>query len=229
MIEINLLPEEMRKKEPKFKAIDIDMSKFNVRELPLVKIAIASGAALVVIYLILLAIGAYVQAELTTLNKRHEGLIPQKREADSLKVEVDTINRKMAAIDELMVKRFVWAKKLDDLGDAITPGVWLTELSYNEIVVDRAVPGAVKSKGQKELAKAGSEKALARHLTMAGYAVGIGEEGTALVGKFIKSLKENADFYGDFNDIELGSIKRDRIGDQEVMSFRITCLFKEAK
>ncbi len=55
----------------------------------------------------------------------------------------------------------------------------------------------------------------------------MGEEGTASIGKFIKSLKDNNSFFSDFSDIDLGSIKRDKVNDQEVMSFKITCFFKE--
>ena len=54
----------------------------------------------------------------------------------------------------------------------------------------------------------------------------MGEEGTALIGRFIEKLKENASFYSDFSDIELGSIKREQTGNQEMMTFKMTCLFK---
>jgi hypothetical protein len=73
------------------------------------------------------------------------------------------------------------------------------------------------------------EKSLLRYLIISGYASRLGEEDTALIGKFMKALKENPSFYSDFSDIELGTIKRDKIEDQEVMGFKITCLFKEIK
>ena len=70
---------------------------------------------------------------------------------------------------------------------------------------------------------------VSKYLIISGFASTVGEEGTALIGKFIKGLKDNSSFYSDFSYIELGAIKRDRIEDQEVMSFRLTCLFKETK
>jgi hypothetical protein len=158
--------------------------------------------------------------------------LPQKKEADALRAETEAINRKIAAIDDLMVNRFSWARELSALNESMTPGIWLTELSYDERVVERPVsPEARVAPLKEKLAAApgrsGTEKMLGRFLVLSGYACGPGEQGTALVGKFIKSLKDNAQFYSAFSDIELGAIRRDRIEDQEVMNFRITCLFKE--
>jgi hypothetical protein len=55
------------------------------------------------------------------------------------------------------------------------------------------------------------------------------EEETALVGKFIESLRNNKDFYGDFEDIKLSSIQRKKTGSMEVMDFTIICYFKSGR
>jgi hypothetical protein len=127
-----------------------------------------------------------------------------------------------------MVKRFSWAKKLNDLSDSMTPGIWLTELSYDEKLgeVQRpALPSPLKKKGANENAPT-TEKVVLRYLTISGMASSMGEEGTALIGRFIKNLKANNEFYSDFSEIELGTITREKVDDQEVMKFNITCLFK---
>ena len=234
MIEINLLPEELRKKEPQFKKVD--MSKLSLEGIPVLKIAGAAFGVLVAIQLLLFFIGIYTRTQYVSLENRCQKLLPRKTEADGLKKQVDTINKKIKAIDELMVKRFSWAKKLDDLSDSMTPGIWLNELSYNEKIAEAPaaaadlVPAAKKNSGQGSVQKAvRPEKTAMRYLIISGYASSMGEEGTALIGKFIQSLKDNASFYSDFKDIELGNIKRDKIEDQEVMSFKITCLFKETR
>jgi hypothetical protein len=54
----------------------------------------------------------------------------------------------------------------------------------------------------------------------------MGEQGAALVGKFIASMKDNPLFFADFADIKLESIKTEKMFDQEVMRFKIICLFK---
>jgi len=230
MIEINLLPEELKKKEPKFKKIDL--SGINVQDIPILKIAALFFAVLVIIQVILVLIGIYGNSVVSSLSKDYSAISPKKAEAESLKSQVDTINRKVNAIDELMVKRFSWSKKLNDLSDSMTPGIWLNEVSYDEKVTERASQQdgrAANNKSRKDTSKASPEKILSRYLILSGYASSMGEEGTALIGKFIKSLKDNPSFYSDFSTIELGVIKRDRVEDQEVMNFKITCLFKEEK
>ena len=75
-------------------------------------------------------------------------------------------------------------------------------------------------------AKPMAETAMAGALVMSGYASGVGEQGTALIGKCIKSLQDNKDFYSNIASVDLVSTKSDKVDKQDVMSFRITCLFK---
>ena len=156
-----------------------------------------------------------------------------KKDADALRAQVNTINRKMAAIEDLMVKRFSWAKKLNDLADSLTSGIWLTALTYDERETERQIPAVSRQSGAMtpgQPAQSQTERVVLRYLIISGYAATTaGEEGTAAVGRFIKALKDNQNFYADFSDIELGAIKRDKVEEQEVMSFRLTCLFKETK
>ncbi|MBI5144104.1 MAG: PilN domain-containing protein [Candidatus Omnitrophica bacterium] len=231
MIEINLLPEELKKKQERFKKIDI--SKINVQNIQVLYLAACLFGILIIIQIILFFIGIYSKSMLTSLEARYKEIFPKVKEALSLKSQVETINKKITAIDELMVKRFSWAKKLNDLSDTITPGIWLTELSYNEKLAEKTKEAPdikiLKGKTQGLPLKAVTEKVILKYLVISGFASSMGEEGTALVGKFIKNLKENDSFYSDFSDIELDVIKSDRIEEQEVMNFKITCLFKETK
>ena len=74
--------------------------------------------------------------------------------------------------------------------------------------------------------KTETQKVNVRYLNISGYASSMGEQGTALVGKFINGMKESPAFFSDFSDIKLESIKSEKVLDQEVMSFQITCQFK---
>ncbi len=226
MIEINLLPEELKKKMGRFS--NIDFSKVMPQNFPLKKIAIIVILAFVISQIILFLIGAGAASEIKGLSKKHEAMLPGKKEADLLKMQVDILNKKVKAIDGLMIKRFSWAKKLSAISDSMTQGIWLSDLSYDEYIEER-IASAGESEGmkpRKAQAKPVVEKTLARYLVITGYASRMGGEGTALVGKFIQGLKDNKDFYKDFSDITLGSIKSDKVADQEVMSFKITCSFK---
>jgi len=225
MIEINLLPEDLRKKESTLKKIDI--ASVVLSNLSFAKFAVIVCAVLLVIHSSLFVLGLAGKAKLSSLTKEDNILGDDEKKALALKLSADIMNRKKTAIDELMVKRFEWAKKLNDLSDSMTAGIWLSNLSYDEKSVEITGNGA-RPAGDSGKPKADGKRAM-KCMVISGYASSRGEEGTASIGKFIKSLKDDAGFYGDFSGIELGSIKRDKIEGQDVMNFKITCLFKEAE
>lgn len=226
MIEINLLPEELKKK--KRAAPKVDISNISLEKIPFVKIGFIAAGIFIAIQVIIFGLGVLGNAIFGSLEKSYNKILPQKQEVDRLKVQISTMSKKVAAIDELMVKRFSWTRKLNDLSDSMTPGIWLTQLEYDEKLIERPKPAAANMARAKEGAEAKlpMEKVIERYLIISGAASSMGEEGTALIGRFIKNLKDNQSFYSDFSDIELGSIKREQASGQEIMSFKITCLFK---
>lgn len=222
MIEINLLPEELKKRkraEPKIDVVNINLEKISV-----LKITIFAAGIVVAVQIAVFGFGIFGGIIFNSMERNYKQILPGKQEAEQLKAQVSVMNKKVTAIDELMVKRFSWAQKLNDLSDSVTPGIWLTQLDYDERIIERPKAVANISKGQE--GKVATEKILERYLIISGAASSMGEEGTALIGRFIKGLKENQTFYSDFSDIELGSIKREQFGAQEIMTFKITCLFK---
>lgn len=212
MIEINLLPEELKKKASPFGKIDF--SAFKLEKVPILPIAAGFVALLVALEVLALGLGIYYNISFGALKKRYDLIMPQKSQADALKAQYDMIHKRAAAIDELMGKRFSWARKLNQLSDAVTPGIWLSELDYSEQADDIARPASSKV------------SSLPGMLIINGYAAGVGEQGASLVGKFIKSLKDDPGFYSDFGDIKLVAVKSDKAENQEVMSFKINCIFK---
>ena len=227
MIEINLLPQEYRKRESRFKGVDI--SQLNLQSIPVTHIIVVVVACLILAQATVFLLGLYGKGRLAVLTKRYGELLPGKTEYDALQAKASEEAKRIAAIDELMVKRFSWARKLGSLSDALTPGIWLTNLSYDERSVEKYVSAVAQKKNPEgEAPQMIKQTSTARFLTITGYAAGMGEQGASLVGKFIKSMKDDAGFYGDFSDIVLGSIRSDKVEGQEVMQFKITCMFKEA-
>jgi hypothetical protein len=221
MIEINLLPPELKKSRrsgPK-----IDMSKVDFTKLPMLKIAASAIGLIAAVQISVFAFGVLFSVFCGSIERRYNEISATRQEAEKYKTDISQMTRKISAIDELMVKRFSWAKKLNDLSDSVTAGIWLAQLDYDERTIER--PKAQPA-GAKADARQSTEKALERYLIISGAASSMGEEGTALIGKFIEKLKNNPSFYSDFGDIELGNIKREQSGNQEIMTFRITCLFK---
>lgn len=239
MIEINLLPEELKKKESHFKKIDMSSltQNLNLQKLPVIPIAIGIVAVFIIIHAVLFFVGRYNMTTIASLTKKSSALLTNKKEAEIMQAEVDSINKRANAIDALMVKRFSWSHLLNALSDSVASGIWFYELSYEERMAERTVPAvrneavSMPIKGKPMMAQQApsaptTEKVLTGYLVLSGYASSMGEGGTALVGKFIKGLKDNPELYSNFSNIELGSIKSDKVADQEVMNFRVTCSFK---
>jgi len=222
MLEINLLPEEAKKK--KRPSTKIDVSAMSMPSLPIVSIAACAVGAILIIQLILFVVGVISGATLRSLALEYKDILPKKQNTEKLKIQVDRMNKKVGAINELMVKRFSWEKKLNDLSDSMTPGIWLTELQYDEKLIE--APKAVSAEPAQKKGGQAAENVSSKYLVLSGAVSSMGEEGTALIGRFIKSLKDDPDFYSDFSDIELDIIKREKAEDQEIMTFKITCLFK---
>ena len=220
MIEINLLPEERRKKQERFKRIDFTGLK--LEKTAILGIIGAVFGVLLITQITIVIVGIFVSGGAKSLEKQYEAIASQKKEADALRVQINTVNSKVRAIDELMVNRFSWAKKLDDLNDSMIPGVWLSELSYDEKQETKVLVQKADGSG-----KTAGRKSVSRYLTLAGYALNTSGEGNATIGKFIKSMKNNEAFYGDFSDIQLGYTKLAKIEGQDVVVFRMICLFKE--
>lgn len=208
MIEINLLPEEMRKKPSVLSGFNFKEVDF--KSIPIIKIAVGIGAAVALIQALTIVVGVVSSFQLNATNKKYTAIIPKKSEADVLKAKVAEINKRSGAIDELIVKRFSWAKKVSQLNDCIVQGVWLSELSYDELKV-------VDPKARHRMAGA---------LTLSGYAAGTGDQGAIIIGKFIRSLQDNKEFSQDMLKVDLVSSKSAKVENQDVMSFTVSCRFK---
>ena len=218
MIEINLLPEERRKKQEHFHATDL-LSLKKLQNIPVKTLILLTVGIFMAIQMVLSMAMFFSKLGYASVNKKYAVISPKKKIADELKSQADIMKRKVAAIDELMVNRFGWSRKLNDLSDCMIPGIWLTQLEYDEKMGERTT----QSSGKEKVL----EKTVLRYLIISGYALNSGGEGTAVVGKFIKTLKSNSSFYSDFKEIELGSIKGEKLDDQDVMNFKITCLFPD--
>ena len=184
MIEINLLPEELRRKER------LKLPK----EFYIIALSILSF--LIILHATTGVMIKWKRYRVVKLTRRWTELTPLKKEIDIVKQELADLNQRVGGIDQLMIKRFLWSGKLNQLSDLIAPGIWLRELSLMPHVKSKDLPPTLTLKGS----------VISRH----------GEE-TAVVGKFMANLKNNKGFSGDFDKIELKSIQRRKIKDAEIM------------
>jgi len=221
MIELNLLPEESKKRKRKLELPDI----------PIIPAAAILIGAIVVIQLLLGGLIFVGKKQLAGLDKTWESLAPERARLDGIKGKISAINKKTKAIDSLMAKQINWSRLLNELSDSVTANIWLTEISCSETIEKETrkkkaekpgKPASSKPKIKKRKTSAQNVRKI-QTLTIAGFAAGRGEETTANVGRFISSLKGNKDFFEDFADVELVSMKKSVVAEQDVMNFTLVC------
>lgn len=206
MVDLNLLPGDLKRIQKKRAGIKIKMPK--IVPAPLIILLIS------VLLLSQGSIGLLAVTQrnrLIKLNAEFGKISAQEKMALALKKEADELNRRLTIIESLTSGSLLWSKKLYDLSGAVIDGAWLTSLSLST----------------EELAAKGARR---QAMVLRGSAVSPAPGGeTAIVGKFIESLKENKGFFSDFEDIKVSSIQRKRLGEIEVMDFTIVCYFKPGR
>jgi wobble nucleotide-excising tRNase len=202
LIKINLLPLEKQKVTRRFALPALPQVK---SFLPLV---IGLVALVIIIHLFLASALVWNKTAYNILSKKWNNLEPDKKEVDRLRNEAGRMDKKISLVEQLLTSRFSWTNALQSINECIVPGVWLSNFVLGE--------------------KTDSNTKLRRvFLSLSGSAVTSGGQGTATIGKFMNSLRENKDFASDFDEIELGSIQRRNIKETEIMDFTITAYFKK--
>ena len=217
MIELNLLPEEQRKKK----------RKIELPEIPLVPAALGLVGALVIIQVFLVALIVISNIRLSALDKTWEALAPKKVEFDKIKVKTSNLSKKAQAIESLIKNRLNWAPLLNEISNSLTPNVWLTELAYSEKIESRqakSAGGPANRKKKKKMAKVANVKV--QTLTLSGFASVKGGKATDYITRFVTSLRKNKALSVYFSEIDHGPIRKAAVSGQEVMSFTVICSFK---
>ncbi len=132
MIEINLLPEEKRKRK---KELSMPSLSFNV---PGNMMFYAGIGAFVVLIILMIIIHFSQVGSIKRLNgkiddKRTElkKLQEEKKKVENMKAKQTTINNKIETIKKLAVNRFVYPKFLDELSRNMPDYLWLEDMTIS--------------------------------------------------------------------------------------------------
>lgn len=128
MIEINLLPQDLRRKK------GIDFSR-----IPKKKLIFAVFGSIVLLHLLFVFLTAINQKRLKSLNKTWLELSFKREKLQQLKQEWKELNTKVPLIEQLIRNRILWAEKLNRLSEALVSGVWLSELSLKTDEKDKFI------------------------------------------------------------------------------------------
>ncbi|MGE5197402.1 MAG: PilN domain-containing protein [Deltaproteobacteria bacterium] len=184
MIEINLLPQELRIKRNKTAVIE---PKYFFYLIPF------AFGLLITVQVWLLLVTVFRSYELSALNARWEKLSPQRKELDDLKQQYDAVSQDANITKQLIVKRINWAEKLNKLSLNLPSGVWFNEISVSP-----------------------------KEFVLKGAAVSVQKNEMTLINQFIESLKRDAAFLKDFNNLELTSFQVRSIGGYDAVEFILT-------
>ncbi|MBU0571948.1 MAG: PilN domain-containing protein [Candidatus Omnitrophica bacterium] len=201
MIELNLLPKELRKKK-----------QLAMPDIPVLPIAISVLVLMVVMHAVVLLSVTVKRNSLKQFNKEWKELRPGCRAAEELNSKITGLERRLKVTRDIANPALDWVELLGGLNMATIPNVWLSEFK----------PVFSQSKGRDKR----QTKNTLTGLELSGYALGRGEA-TSTVGEFIDSLKKNNEFSKYFSEIELQGIHNRKFDNEEVMSFKLVCRFKQ--
>jgi hypothetical protein len=193
MIEINLLPDQMRKKKKSYPKLNLEMDKL--------KFIIGGAAAgLLILSVVLPSAASHIRKkQVLNLILTEQKIMAQKTDVEGINKDVSFMKGRLAVLNEITKRDFLWAEKMNGLSESVLPGIWFTRIytdSENRLILE----GSVISKN---------------------------EEAMALVGKFMKDIRENEPFFRDFKDIKLESVQRKNVKDRDVVDFKIVLYFKK--
>jgi len=121
MIEINLLPDELKVKLKK-KAISV-RSKQILCFVPVVL------GLLLVIHIYLISITLTRGVHLAALNNKWQRLQPQRKMLEDFKKEYEGETKYSSVIQKINNQRIIWAEKLNKLSLDLPAGVWFKEIT----------------------------------------------------------------------------------------------------
>lgn len=194
MIEINLLPEELRAKT-KEKASKQVVVKSGTGFNPDVLFICALPAVLALFVLAHIYFGVISiskSGKLTALNQKWIELAPQKKVFDEFNQEYSAATQDAGLTQLLLKQRILWASKLNALSLNLPAGVWFNDIVFSKLNV--TIQGSVVSLKMDEL---------------------------NLINQLLDSLKADNEFFKDFTGFELSNVQKRTVGSYDISDFAL--------
>ncbi|MDD5129490.1 MAG: hypothetical protein PHS66_00335 [Candidatus Omnitrophica bacterium] len=192
MIEINLLPEELK---VRVKGRSSDQTAANT-SLALMRDRVFIYAIPVMLAVFILAHFYYAvlliskNGQLVSLNRKWLDLAAQKKQLDEFNREFSSVSQDAGLMQQLNRQRVLWAQKLNILSLSLPGGVWFNDIVFN----------------------AGS-------LTIKGSVVSLKKEEVGLINELLNRLKTDPGFSKDFSNFELSSVQKRSFGGYDIADF----------
>lgn len=195
MIEINLLPRELRVK-----------SRENVSEQASLTVIIESIRKNLFICVILILLGAVVlghiyltingmlkKGNLASLERKWADLAGQRKILDEFNQQYSAASGDAGLVQLFINQRVLWARKLNRLSLNLPSGIWFNDLT---------------------LGKQG--------LVIQGSVISLQKDELALINKLLDSLRSDQEFSKDFSNFEINGVQKRVVGSYEIADFVLT-------
>jgi Tfp pilus assembly protein PilN len=125
MIEINLLPEELKAKSKAKKTVMAIEPKYFLYLIPFI------FGILVCVYIYLLTVNIVKNRQLTILNAKWQKLEPERKASEDFKKQYAFLTEGAQAIGQLTKENINWSEELNKLSLLLPSGIWFNELSIS--------------------------------------------------------------------------------------------------
>jgi Tfp pilus assembly protein PilN len=197
MIEINLLPEELRNrvvKPVKAQSVRVSVKPGAQQFILLVPLIFV---LLIMVHIIIVFLGVARSSQLNALKNKWERMLPERKTLEDFNNEQMLYSGDSKDIQKLLNERINWAEKLNRLSLVLPPGIWFEVISVS-----------------------------GKTFHLQGKVVSLTKEEVSLLRNFIDDLKNRPDFVKNFNSLELSSIQKEVIGGYEVADFNLVGTLK---
>ena len=151
MIDINLIPPQLRKKENRGIGI---LSSIDLPKQTLLGAGGIFAALLILIHVLLAGMWVIKATRHVVYKTVWQQMSPDKTTVDSINQEFKDLKSKMSTIADIASKKaFFWSQKLNILSDTIPKGVWIKRISWNNTVL--TIEGSSVSRLHDEISLAG--------------------------------------------------------------------------
>ncbi|MDD5108269.1 MAG: PilN domain-containing protein [Candidatus Omnitrophica bacterium] len=192
MIEINLLPEELRVKtrEKVSEQVTVETRSFLNQDQLFVFAIPVLLSLLVLVHLYFGVVSISQNGKLASLNRKWIELGPQKKVLDEFNQRYSTASQDAGLMQLLIRQRVLWAQKLNDLSLNLPVGVWFNDISF-----------------------------VKQNITIQGSVVSLKMEELNLINRLLNSLKTDNGFSKDFTNLELSNVQKRAVGSYDVADF----------
>ncbi|MFY9402214.1 MAG: hypothetical protein WAQ07_02240 [Candidatus Omnitrophota bacterium] len=198
MIEINLLPEELRNRviKPLKQAEGADLKKIGPKLLIILIPSVFLLLLLVHIYFaFLLSVRSH---KLNALKAKWENSFLQRKALEEFNAQHALISLDTKEMERFLSEKINWSEKLFKLSISLPEGVWLESLSGNK-----------------------------KEFFLKGKAVSLKKDEVSLIRNYVEMIKADSDFMKNFSSLDLTSIQKSFIGAYEVADFSLSGSLKK--